>query len=310
MTGRTPMEGRQITKRGGPDQVDGLLVVDKAAGMTSHDVVGRCRRIVGQRRIGHAGTLDPGATGVLLVGLGRATRLMRYVSELRKVYTGEVVLGRATTTLDDEGETVAIWDMSDVTASDVANAAAKFLGPIEQVPPMVSAIKVDGRRLHELARQGIEVERAPRPVTIYDIEALPTDEPGVFRLDVECSSGTYVRSLAADIGTALGGGAHLRRLRRKSIGPFDEGVAAGLDVLEHDWRSLLRTPAEMVGHLERAIADASTASAISHGKPLDRAALGVDGDGPWAVVDESGELLAVYESGRTTLRAAVVLSAR
>ncbi|MDP9387794.1 MAG: tRNA pseudouridine(55) synthase TruB, partial [Actinomycetota bacterium] len=194
----------------GPAPADGVVVVDKPAGWTSHDVVARCRRIFGQRRVGHAGTLDPGATGVLVVGLGRATRLLRFVTDLPKSYTGEVVLGVATSTLDAGGEETGRWDMSAVSADDVVGAARRFVGPLEQVPPMVSALKVGGRRLHALARAGVEVERPARPVVVHRLEVAPAGEPGVFRIEVDCSSGTYVRSLAADLGAALGGGAHLR----------------------------------------------------------------------------------------------------
>src|SRR4051794_24287723 len=140
--------------------IDGLAVIDKPAGCTSHDVVARCRRIFGQRRVGHGGTLDPDATGVLVVALGRATRLLRFLAPLPKSYVAEVVLGTETTTLDDAGEVVAAYDMAGVTLPDVAAAAGAFVGDIEQVPPMVSAVSIGGRRLHELARAGIEVERA------------------------------------------------------------------------------------------------------------------------------------------------------
>src|SRR5207302_10857472 len=170
--------------------VDGLVVVDKAAGWTSHDVVAKCRGIFGQKRVGHAGTLDPGATGVLLVGLGRVTRLLRYPGALPKTYTGEAVLGSETSTLDDEGEVTATYDMSGVRLEEVRAAAARFVGDIEQVPPMVSAVKVGGRRLHQLARAGEEVEREPRPVTVYRLDVRPGSEPGVFVIEVECSSGT------------------------------------------------------------------------------------------------------------------------
>jgi tRNA pseudouridine55 synthase len=288
--------------------IDGLLVVDKPAGMTSHDVVARCRRIVGQRRVGHAGTLDPGATGVLLVGLGRATRLMRYISELQKSYTGELVLGRTTTTLDDEGDTVAVFDMHNVELVDVQIAAAKFTGDIQQIPPMVSAVKVDGKRLHELARQGIEVERKARPVTVYRYEVKEGGEAHVYRIEVDCSGGTYVRTLVADVGEALGGGAHLRRLRRTAIGPFDVAGAHTLEALEDDFTRSVLTPAQMVGHLERVAVDADVAEMVSHGKPLPAALF--TGDGPWAVVDASGGLLAVYEHGRKGPKAGVVLAAK
>ncbi|MGI8808171.1 MAG: tRNA pseudouridine(55) synthase TruB [Acidimicrobiales bacterium] len=276
--------------------IDGLAVVDKPAGCTSHDVVGRCRRIFGQKKVGHGGTLDPDATGVLLVGLGRATRLLRFLAPLPKSYVAEVVLGAATSTLDDSGAVLATWDMSGVGLDDVRAAATAFVGDIEQIPPMVSAVSVGGRRLHELARAGIEVERAPRPVTIHRIEVYLASEPGAFRIEVDCSSGTYVRSLAADLGTALGGGAHLRRLRRTAVGAFTVEQAVSLDDLGPD---AVLPPAAAVGHLPDVVADAPMAEAVSYGKVLD-----VDwpGDGPWAVLGEGGALLAVYErtpDGRT-----------
>src|SRR5688500_17166019 len=142
------------------DQIDGLVVVDKPAGGTSHDVVARCRKIFGQKRVGHSGTLDPDATGVLLVGLGRATRLLRFLTDLPKSYVGDLVLGTSTSTLDAAGEVTGTWDMGAVTLADVRAAALAFVGEIQQIPPMVSAVKVGGKRLHELARAGVEVERA------------------------------------------------------------------------------------------------------------------------------------------------------
>ena len=211
--------------------MNGLAVVDKAAGWTSHDVVAKARGLLHERRIGHAGTLDPDATGVLLLGVGVVTRLLRFLSESGKRYTGEVVLGVATDTLDAAGNVVATFDM-DVTEDDVRRVVAEHLtGPILQVPPMVSALKVGGRRLHELAREGIEVEREARPVVIarFDVEA--TASPLVYRIDVECSSGTYVRSLAADLGALLGGGAHLRALRRTAVGSFTLAEAHPLEQL-------------------------------------------------------------------------------
>ncbi len=172
---------------------DGFAVVDKQAGWTSHDVVARARKVIGERRVGHAGTLDPDATGVLLLGVGRATRLLRFLTALPKTYTAEVVFGRETSTLDASGETTATYEMQ-VEPAQVLAAAATLTGPIMQVPPMVSALKVDGRRLHELAREGIEVEREPRPVTVHRFDVDSTPDPLVYRVEVECSSGTYVRS--------------------------------------------------------------------------------------------------------------------
>ncbi len=272
--------------------IDGLVIVDKPAAWTSHDVVARCRRIFGQKRVGHAGTLDPGATGVLLVGLGQATRLLRFVAELVKSYEGEMVLGTETSTLDDEGEVVAVHQMTDVALDDVRAAAGRFVGEIDQVPPMVSAVKVGGRRLHELARQGLEVERPARRVRVDRFQVAVTPDPNVYRIVVECSSGTYVRVLAADAGRALGGGAHLRRLRRTAIGPFALDRAEPLDAIGPD--SVL-SPATLVAHLARCVVDADLAAQVACGQVLGLETLGAPGDGPWAVLDEHGALLAVYE---------------
>lgn len=286
---------------------DGLCVVDKPVGWTSHDVVAKARRLLGTRRVGHAGTLDPGATGVLLLGVGRATRLLRFLGALPKSYIGEVVLGVETTTLDDEGDVVATHDMAGVTADTVRAAAAGFVGEIEQVPPMVSAVKVGGRRLHELARQGIEVDRPARRVTVHRLDVAPTGDPAVYRVEVDCSAGTYVRTLAADLGAALGGGAHLRRLRRTAVGSFTDAEARSLDDL------VLLPPAEAVRDLPQARVGPEVAAAVAHGQVLERATLGLGGEGPWAVVgSEGGDLLAVYEHyGPSGERAkpAVVLAA-
>ena len=275
--------------------IDGLVVVDKPAGWTSHDVVARCRRIFGQKRVGHAGTLDPGATGVLLVGLGQATRLLRFLGALSKSYEGEVVLGTETSTLDDEGEVVATHAMAAVTVADVRSAAAGLIGEIDQVPPMVSAVKVGGRRLHELARKGIEVDRKARRVHVeaFDVEATP--DPSVFRIAVECSAGTYVRVLAADLGQALGGGAHLRRLRRTAIGSFHLDRARPLDAVGPD---AVLAPAAVVEHLESCRVDTELAASVAHGRVLALDALRPMGAGPWAVLDRGGALLAVYEAHR------------
>jgi tRNA pseudouridine55 synthase len=290
---------------GGSDQVTGLVVVDKEAGWTSHDVVARCRRIYGQRRVGHAGTLDPDATGVLLVGLGRATRLLRFLTALPKTYQGEVVLGVATSTLDASGEAIGTWDMDGVTLADVRAAAGALTGPIEQVPPMVSAVKVGGRRLHALAREGIEVERKPRPVTVYRFDVSPGAGPGVFRIEVECSSGTYIRVLAADLGTALGGGAHLRNLRRTSIGSFGLEDARPVDELTP---AVVLTPAQALRDLDQVVVPLDVHQHVARGLPLDRVPLGITGEGPWGLVSEHHRLLAVYEATETDrIRPAVVL---
>ena len=281
-----------------PPTLHGLVIVDKPAGITSHDVVSQLRKRLGERRIGHAGTLDPDATGVLLVGVGYVTRLMKYLSGLDKRYTAEVVMGVETSTLDDSGEVTKRHDMSGVTLEGVRAAAAGLTGEIMQVPPMVSALKVDGRRLHELAREGIEVERAARPVTVHHFSIEPTGDPLVFLIDVNVSSGTYVRSLAADLGAALGGGAHLRRLRRHSVGPFDESEAA-----PNDTASLL--PAiEALRNVVKVAIDEEIAAKVAHGRRLARFA----GEGPWALVDVHGALIGVYEASGDEAIPAVVLA--
>lgn len=291
----------------GPGPLTGLVVVDKEAGWTSHDVVARCRRIFGQRRVGHAGTLDPDATGVLLVGLGRATRLMRFLTALPKAYEAEVVLGTATSTLDASGEVTGTWDMHGTALADVRAAAGSLTGPIEQVPPMVSAVKIGGQRLHTLARAGIEVERSARPVDVYRFDVHPGMTPGVFRIEVECSSGTYVRVLASDLGRALGGGAHLRNLRRTRIGSFSTGEARPVDELTPE---AVLTPAQALRDLDQVVVPDAVRTLVARGLPLDRVPLGIVGEGPWGLIDEGRRLLAVYEATDTDrIRPVVVLEA-
>lgn len=282
--------------RRGSDEPLGLVVVDKEPGWTSHDVVARCRRLFGQRRAGHAGTLDPDATGIVLVGLGRMTRTMRYLTALGKSYEGEIVMGTATTTLDASGDVVGTWDMSAVTLTDVRRVAATLTGRIEQVPPMVSAVHVGGRRLYELARAGREVERPARPVVVERFDVFAGDEPGVYRVAVDCSTGTYIRVLAADVGAALGGGAHLRRLRRTRVGSF--GLADAHRIGELTLAHVL-TPAQALRDLARVEVGVEEAHQVAHGLPLDRVAVGATGPGPWAVLDRAGTLLAVYEGTDT-----------
>ena len=283
----------------------GLAVVDKPAGWTSHDVVAKLRGVLGTRKVGHAGTLDPDATGVLLVGVGSVTRLLRWLSASDKAYTCEVVFGVETSTLDAAGEVTARHDMH-MTMGDVVRVLPRFQGDIEQVPPMVSAIKVGGRRLHELAREGKEVDRAPRPVHIERLALGTTADPLVYTMHVECSAGTYVRSLAADIGTALGGGAHLRNLRRTRSGSFDITEAVPLEAVTVDG---LLPPAEALRHLDAVTVDGNVRTAVGHGKVVPADVLGVNGDGPWRIVDRDGHLLAVYERHKgDTVKPAVVVA--
>jgi len=282
--------------------IDGVVVVDKPAGWTSHDVVAKSRGIIGTRKVGHSGTLDPDATGVLVLGVGKATRLLRFMTPLPKSYVGEIVFGTETTTLDSSGEVTAVHDMSDVAESAVLAAAVTLTGPIMQIPPMVSAVKIGGRRLHELAREGIEVERPPRPVTIHRFDLSPlVDQSGVWRCEVDCSSGTYIRTLAADLGTALGGGAHLRNLRRVAVGGFTLDDAHPMEDPE------LLPVASAVRHLASVTVLDEVAVEVGHGRvlPLDR--LGVDGSGPWAVFNSDHELLAVYEANPRGAKPSLVI---
>jgi tRNA pseudouridine55 synthase len=294
-----------MARRGGHTGPDGVAVVDKPADWTSHDVVAKARGLLGTRKVGHSGTLDPDATGVLVLGVGRATRLLTFLSGLDKRYVGEVVLGTATSTLDASGEVTGTWDMAAVGLADLRVAAAALTGAIDQVPPMVSAKKVDGRRLHELARAGVEVERAAIPVRVEVFDVGEPLAPGVFPIDVTCSSGTYIRSLAADLGAALGGGAHLRALRRLSVGPYglDEAVA-----LEELGPERLLPPVEALRGRPRVTVDDELAALVRNGRVLDDAVLGVAGEGPWGVLGPDGSLLAVYEPHRPgTVKPAVVL---
>lgn len=281
-----------------PPTTNGFVVIDKPAGMTSHDVVATLRKRFNEKRVGHAGTLDPDATGVLLVGVGYVTRLMTYLSGMSKSYVGEVVLGSTTSTLDDSGEVTGTYDMASVTFDDVVAVAKRFVGEIEQVPPMVSALKVDGRRLHELAREGIEVERKARAITIHSLKVTPTNEANVFTLDVTCSSGTYIRTLAADLGTALGGGAHLRNLRRTAVGPFDLADAQQLE------SATLRGSREALRSMASVVVDDGVVASIRHGRSLPL----FEGSGPWAVVDNDGRLVAVYEHGGDVAKPGVVFA--
>jgi tRNA pseudouridine55 synthase len=293
--------------------VHGLAVINKPAGWTSHDVVAKCRAICKQPRCGHSGTLDPDATGVLLLGFGKVTKLLSLLTALPKSYAGEVVLGTSTSTLDAAGTVTGTFDMSGVTIDDVRRVASSLTGDLMQIPPMVSAVQIGGKRLHELARQGIEVDRPPRPVHVSRYDVIAEVAPGVFRVEIDCSSGTYVRVLAADVGSALGGGAHLRNLVRTGIGAFRVEQALPLDrfaVFDVETaRSMLLPPAEALVGFTKVHVAAALVNAVRNGAILDRTELGSpDGDGPWPVLGPKGDLLAVYEvHDATRLKPAVVL---
>ncbi len=295
-----------MARRKRPDSgVSGSVIVDKPAGMTSHDVVARARRAFGTRKVGHAGTLDPDATGVLVLGVGRGTKLLTFISGLDKRYVGEVVFGTETSTLDAAGEVTATHDMTGLADDAVQAALPALTGPIEQIPPMVSAIKIDGKRLHELAREGKEVERPPRPVTIHEFAAAPTSDPLVWSIEVHCSSGTYIRTLAADLGHHLGGGAHLRALRRTSVGPWGLDGATPLDDDGSLDPAALGDLATLVTHLPSTTIGPDDALAVSHGKRL----TGLPAAPHLAVFDDAGSLLAIYESDGRTARPVVVVRA-
>lgn len=289
---------------------DGLVVVDKSPGWTSHDVVAKLRGIYRQKRVGHAGTLDPDATGVLLVGLGRVTRLLRYLQESSKEYCGRIVFGVATDTLDAAGSVLDRMEMA-FDRGELDAACKAFVGDIEQVPPMVSAVKIGGRKLYDLARAGEEIERVARPVHIEEL-VVEHFEPGPYpeaTIRVVCSSGTYIRSLAADIGAALEGCAHLAELRRLRVGGFTVDDALSVEAVEADPDAAVRVPTDAVRDLECVEVDGERARAVAHGATFAAPALigDRDGTGPFAVVDDAGALLAVYERRGAGVKPAVVL---
>jgi tRNA pseudouridine55 synthase len=269
-----------------PPTVHGLVLLDKPAGMTSHDAVYRLRKHFGEKRIGHAGTLDPDATGLLVIGVGNGTRLIRFMGDMDKTYSCDIVFGSETDTLDDSGVVTRTYNMAAPTLDEVKNVIAeKFVGDILQVPPMVSALKVDGVRLHQLAREGIEIEREARPITVYSFDVEPTDNPMVIRAVVRCGGGTYIRSLGADLGTALGGGAHIRTLRRHSSGPYSLDESCTLD------DPVLLAVGEAVRALESHVLTEAEIDDVLYG----RVRVAWDGDGPWAATNADGELIAVFE---------------
>jgi tRNA pseudouridine55 synthase len=282
--------------------VHGLVLIDKPAGMTSHDVVYKLRKHFGEKRIGHAGTLDPDATGLLVVGVGNATRLIRFMGDMDKTYSCEIIFGSETDTLDDSGTVTQTHDMTPPNMDDVRRIIAeKFVGNILQVPPMVSALKVDGVRLHQLAREGIEVEREARPITVHSFDVEPTDNPMIIRATVRCGGGTYIRSLGADLGTALGGGAHIRTLRRHTTGPYSLDEACTLE------QPILLPVHDAVRALTTHVLTTEEIDDVLYGRVREA----WDGDGPWAAVNADGELVAVFELWKDRIaKPTVVLGGR
>lgn len=290
----------------------GFLLVDKAGGWTSHDVVAKARGLLRIKKIGHAGTLDPMATGLLVLGIGRATRLLRFVQDFPKEYHATVQFGVATESLDADGAVLS-RDAMAVSAADVRAAMTRFVGDIMQVPPMVSARKVEGRRLYEIAREGKEVEREARRVTISELELIefaPSDYPEA-SIRVVSSKGTYIRTLADDLARALGGRAHLTALRRTCNGSLSVADAVSIDRLEEAAAAgtaddLILAPGAALGALPEISVDEATASAVTNGVPLAAGSV-IGREGLIRVADERGRLLAVYRAEAGRARPEVVI---
>lgn len=288
---------------------DGIVVVDKPGGMTSHDVVGRIRRLARTRRVGHGGTLDPMATGVLVIGVGRATRLLTYVIGATKSYTATMRLGQSTITDDAEGEVVATVPAGHLTDEEIRAGLARLTGEIEQVPSAVSAVKIDGRRAYQRVRDGETVALAPRRVTVSRLEAVAIRrDSDMVDVDVEvdCSSGTYVRALARDLGVGLGVGGHLTALRRTAVGGITLAEAVTLPELEQRAPAVVELPLAAAARrfLPAREVDAAQARVLSHGGPLDPIGLA----GPYAVFAPAGELVAVVRERGGRARPEVVLA--
>jgi tRNA pseudouridine55 synthase len=287
--------------------LDGVLVCDKPARMTSHDVVARVRRLAGQRRVGHGGTLDPPATGVLVIALGRATRLLPFLPMEPKRYVATVAFGAETDTLDATGSITATAPVDAVDRAAVEGALGRFIGPQQQIPPMVSAIKQGGERLYLKARRGETVERAARLVTVHALE-LHDFQPGprpLATVAVTCSGGTYVRVLAADLGRALGSLAHLVSLRRTAVGAFTEAEAHPLDELESvDLEKVVIDPASAMRSVPVRSLSEGEAAALATGQSLDPTGLGE----PVAAVGPDGRLVAVIQDSAARARPRVVLA--
>jgi tRNA pseudouridine55 synthase len=274
----------------------GILLIDKPAGLTSHDAVAVVRRTLRTRKVGHSGTLDPMATGLLVMGVGRATRLLRFLGELSKRYVGTGVLGVETTTLDADGE-VARRSAVSIGEAEIREAMTALTGEMEQIPPAYSAVKVGGRKLYQAARAGRPIDAPPRRVVVDQFNLTDFDSP-TFGFEVTCSGGTYVRSLVADVGARLGCGAHLSSLRRTVIGPFHVGQATS------PGSPHIRPMEEAVRHLPAVDLTTDEAVAASHGRVL--APSGADG--PFRVVAPDGSLIGIYRDRGTRSVPEVILS--
>jgi tRNA pseudouridine55 synthase len=284
----------------------GIVVVDKPSGMTSHDVVGRCRRIFGTRRVGHAGTLDPMATGVLVIGIERATKILGLVSETSKAYAATIRLGQCTSTEDAEGDITQQVSAYGVTDAAIETAIAGLRGEIAQIPSAVSAIKVDGQRAYRLARAGRTVELAARPVRIDRFEMLAVrrhDELVDVDVVVDCSSGTYIRALARDLGATLGVGAHLTALRRTRVGRFGIDQARSLDeIAEQPALSLTLDQACLQLFSHRQLTD-EEADSVANGRALSPAGI----DGVYAAHTADGQVMALLRDEGSKTKSVVVI---
>jgi tRNA pseudouridine55 synthase len=284
---------------------DGLVVVDKPAGWTSHDVVARVRRLADTRKVGHAGTLDPMATGVLVLGVNRATRMLTYLVGVGKSYTATIRLGATTITDDAEGDVLERADASGVAEAAVREAALTLTGELRQVPSSVSAVKIDGKRAYARVRAGEQVELAARLVTVtrFDVRGLRRDEDGGLpvldvEVEVDCSSGTYVRALARDLGRSLAVGGHLTALRRTRVGPYGLDVTHTLEQLEASFDLLPLAQAARAAFPVRELTD-DEASRLAHGQRLKAAGLG---ERPAAAFAPDGHLVAIVsEKGPTAV---------
>ena len=284
---------------------NGLVVVDKPGGLTSHDVVARVRRLAGTRKVGHAGTLDPMATGVLVLGVGRATRLLGHLMLTEKAYDATIRLGSTTTTDDAEGEVVAQASAAAVDETRVRTVLATMVGDIEQRPSAVSAIKVDGKRAYQRVRDGEEVELPARPVTVHEIVVgdLRRDADSLdVDVSVRCSSGTYIRAIARDLGEALGVGGHLTALRRSAVGGFDLSVARTLEELADDLVLVTLEDAARAT-FPCVVLDADEAADVRVGRKLGRHVPALS-----AVFSPEGQFLALYEPAGDQARAVAVFT--
>lgn len=270
---------------------DGLVIVDKPAGITSHDVVSRVRRLAGTRKVGHAGTLDPMATGVLVLGINRATRLLGHLTLTDKAYSGTICLGVATSTDDAEGEVVSRAETDALTETAVRSGLAAMVGNIQQRPSSVSAIKIDGRRAYDRVRSGEQVELPTRSVRIDAIDVVGI-EGALVDIDVRCSSGTYIRAIARDLGEALGVGGHLTRLRRTQVGPFGIGQSRTLEELADEF-AVVPIAEAAAATFPSVVLEEAEATAVGYGRPLQRR---LADDAEVALFDASGRFLALYRN--------------